>query len=154
MQTVLRARRRHKRKINDDYIEDDKKPVTKQQMKNMKLLDRGSFLGRLHAEGEITDRELSAGQDYCQRYITYASLNGLPRPTAKGSNIGVSGGGSRPDRLEAAIRSKAAHMDDMAILRGCSAGVIWAMKRGCITDDEAPVSLVREGLRALVDSGR
>ncbi|WP_422073914.1 hypothetical protein [Tranquillimonas rosea] len=159
MQTALMARRRHRREFREpvdpkSWREKDAKPVSKQQMKNQQLDKRGSVLGSMWADGDITEEQHAAGLDYCERYISYSALNGLPRPTAQAASYGAVRGGSRPDRLKAAMAAKADHAEDQRILRQCSAGVTWAIKRACVTDEQAPVKQVREGLQALVNAGR
>lgn len=151
-QTVWQARRRHLRGVKD--IEGDKAPVSKDQAKALRLSDRGSILGNWMADGKLTPEQVRAGEDFCARYLDFAHLNGLPTPTAKIGNYGAVRGGSRPERLEAARRAKAAHHADKAILKRCRAGVYWAMRRACVCDELAPIEWVREGCRALIDAGR
>lgn len=136
------------------YRDRDARPVTKAEMEMRKLQHRGSVLGNLWADGKITDAQRAAGMDYCQRYITYAALNGLPRATPQGPSYGAPRGGTRPERLRAAAAAKAEHMRDQHILRRCTSGVLWAIKRACVTDEAAPLHLILEGLQALVDEGR
>lgn len=155
MQTVLRARRRQRREFRqpDDlkkWWDQESRSVTKEQVKNQALDKRGSVLGRLLADGHMTEQQVAAGEDYCERYTRYAALNGLPRPTPQGPAYGAVRGGSRPERPDAAMKAKAAHMADQRILSKCSAGVSWAIKRACVTDEAAPLHLIREGLDALV----
>ena len=157
MQTVLKARRRHKATFREPhdparYRRKDAAPVTRDEARA--LADQGSVLGRMKAAGHITPEEVAAGADYCQRYITYAALNGLPRPTPQGAAYGEVRGASRPERIRAAIAAKAAHDTDQRILRHCSAGVVWAIKRACVLDEAAPPHLVSEGLKALIANGR
>jgi hypothetical protein len=159
MQTVLRARRRHKAAFReptdpDKYQRRDARPVSKQEMREQKLDARGSYLGTLWADGKITDQELAAGQDYCHRYREYAALNGLPAPTPKVGSYGEIRGGSRPDRIARARAARAQHETDQAILRSCAAGTRWAMRRACILDEPAPLRLVKTGLAELVKHGR
>ncbi|MGI3168409.1 hypothetical protein ACRARG_04605 [Pseudooceanicola sp. C21-150M6] len=158
-QTVLKARRMHRTpfkepKRPEKWREKHDKPVSKQEVREKRLDAVGSVLGRLWADKHITDQQLAAGQDYCERYLRYSSLNGLPRVTPKIANYGEVTGGSRPDRIKAAIAAKAAHDADQRILRKCSAGTLWAMKRACVADEAAPIHLIREGLQALVANGR
>ena len=154
-QTVLKARRRQVMPITADYIQRDAKPVTKQQAASMKLDQRGSVLGNLCADGAITPQELAAGLDYCERYNAYASANGLPKPTPSGPAYGaIRGGMNRPERIKATIAATAAHKADQDILRRCSAGVMPAMRRACVVDELAPTYQIKEGLAALVRSGR
>ena len=73
MQVALRARRRHavkfKEPANDEgaskWRTRDARPVSKDEMVAAKLQHRGSVIGRLWADGRITDQQLSAGSDYC-----------------------------------------------------------------------------------------
>lgn len=157
-QVVLRARRRHRTPYRDDdaqaYRKKDEKPVTKEQVKTMRLDQRGSVLGRLFADGKISAQELAAGNDYCERYLSYASLNGLPKPTPSAPSYGEVRGGSRPERIRAAIAAKAAHLSDNHVLRTCTAGVIPAIMRSCVRDESAPTYQIKEGLAALVRAGR
>ena len=158
-QTVLQSRRRHRRVFkqpkDDKWAEKDRSPVTKDQVKAMKLNERGSILGVMFAQGYITAQERTAGEDYCDRYGTYAQLSGLPKPTAKGASWGGAGGRSnRQENISATIAAKAAHMADQRVLTQCSAGVTWAMKRACVRDEPATPHLVKEGLAALVRAGR
>jgi hypothetical protein len=161
MQTVLQARRRHRRAITvaiesnpQPWRKADATPVSKEQMVRQKLRERGSIIGVMWAEGKLTAQELAAGNDYCQRYLSYASLNGLPRPTPQAPSYGEVRGGSRPERIRAAIAAKAAHVEDQRILRHCSAGVVPAIMRACVRDEAAPTHQVKEGLAALVKAGR
>ena len=150
-QTVLRARRRQRNGVKT--IAKDKTPVTKAQAQDMRLFERGSILGNWLADGKLTREQVQAGEDYCARYITFASLNGLPRPTAKIANYSDSQGGqpTRPERLQAAIAAKSAHMEDQRLLRHCSPhNVAWAIRRACVTDEAAPLDLVKVGLAALM----
>jgi hypothetical protein len=169
-QVVLRARRRarkpvpvlecagrqptvqeitdHKQKT-EAYRQADQKPVTKDQAKSQKLSERGSVLGNWLADGLLTREQVQIGEDYCARFMAYTSLNGLPRATAGISGYGDIRGGTQPDRIKAAVAAKAAHMADQARLRHCTAGVRAAMRRACVTDDPAPLHLVREGIDAL-----
>jgi len=141
--------------ITADYIQRDAKPVTKQQAASMKLDQRGSVLGNLCADGAITPQELAAGLDYCERYNAYASANGLPKPTPSGPAYGaIRGGMNRPERIKATIAATAAHKADQDILRRCSAGVMPAMRKACVVDELAPTYQIKEGLAALVRSGR
>lgn len=158
-QTVLKARRRHRQKFRepanpDAWREEQRKPVSKPQAKKQRLDARGSVLGRMWADGQITDQQRAAGDNYCARYLRYAALNGMPRVTPKVGSYGEVTGGSRAERLDAAMAAKAEHDRDQAILRHCTAGVRWAMKRACVTDEAAPAHLVKEGLQALVDEDR
>ncbi len=162
MQVALKARRRHavtfKEPANaasaSKWRKRDARPVSKDEMTAEKLQHRGSVIGRLWADGRITDQQLAAGSDYCERYIRYAALHGLPAPTPQGISYGEVRGGSRPDRLRAAMEAKRQHDADQNILRKCSAGVIWAIKRACVLDDAAPEHMICEGLQALVSAGR
>jgi hypothetical protein len=54
-----------------------------------------SQLGLLHHTGKITDTELAAGTKVSAIYGTYASLQGLPRRSARTANLGT-GSGSEP----------------------------------------------------------
>ncbi|WP_386681858.1 hypothetical protein [Loktanella sp. R86503] len=158
-QTVLKARRRHRREFTqpadaEAWRKKDAAPVTKAQATLHKLDARGSILGILWAEGKITAQEREAGQDYCQRYIKYASTNGLPRPTVQGCAYGEVRGNSRPDNIRAAIAAKEAHRVDQNILRKCSSGVIPAIMRACVREEKAPLHQIKEGLQALVQEGR
>ena len=184
MQTVLKARRRHSKEFREPHKPSEweqpvsiicketgtvtpplyatamhrqiwkreRRPVTKEEA--AKLVDLGSILGKMKAAGHITAREAAAGSDYCQRYITYAATHGLPRPTPQGPAYGEVRGASRPERIKAAIAARSAHEADQRILRHCSAGVTWAIKRACVLEDAAPRHLVKEGLAALVSNGR
>lgn len=153
-QTVLQARRRQLRGVK--CMEADRAPVSKDQAHKLRLRDRGSVLGIWMADGKLTRDQVRAGEDYCQRYGRYAQLCGLPKPTAKISSYSdARGGGSRPDRIEAARRAKAEHDHDRNILRHCSPhNVLWAMKRACVLDEVAPLDLVRAGLDALLAHNR
>lgn len=124
------------------------KPVTKADGERLKR--RGSVLGCMVDDKIITAEMQTAGDDYCQRYITYASLNGLPRPTPQGPAYGAVRGGARPERIAAAVAAKSDHMADQKALTQCSSGVRWAIKRACVMDEAAPPHLVREGLIALM----
>ena len=124
------------------------RPVSKDDA--ARLGKRGSVLGCMADDKTITAEMQTVGDDYCQRYITYASLNGMPRPTPQGPAYGAVRGGTRPERVRAAIAAKADHMADQRVLTQCSAGVRWAMKRACVMDEAAPPHLVREGLMALM----
>ena len=161
MQTVLQARNRkraafkqpsakHARKWRDKAT----RPVSKAEVKERRLMQRGSVLGRMLADGAISEQMAAAGDDYCQRYISYAATNGLPRPTPQAMAYGEVRGGSRAENLRIAAISKAEHFQDQRILRQCSAGVLWAIKRACVLDEPAPVRLVVEGLKALLANGR
>lgn len=147
-QVVLSARRRHHRGVRS--IDADKRPVTKEQAKALRLTDRGSFLGNLMADGKLTAEQVEAGENYCQRYIAYAVLNGLPKITPQIAGYGAVRGMSRVERLDAAMAAKAVYSADQSRLRHCSAGVRQAIKRACVLDEPAPVHLVREGLDALL----
>lgn len=156
-QTVYKARDRHRREFRqpapdaaEKWREKVTAPVQKPTVKKHRLDKRGSVLGRWLADGKLTEEQVAAGEDYCQRYVEYAALNGLPRVTPTGASYGAVRGGSRPERLEAARRAKAAHAADQAKLRHCRAGVRWAIKRACVLDERAPLSMVREGLQALL----
>jgi hypothetical protein len=151
-QTVLRARRRQHKGVQS--VGKDKAPVTKAQAHDMRLMDRGSVLGNWLADEKLTGDQVQVGEDYCRRYLAYASLNGLPLPTAKIASYSDSQGGkgTRPERIEAAIAAKAAHMEDQRILRHCSPhNIIWAIGRACVRDEMAPLDLVRIGLTALTN---
>lgn len=128
--------------------------VTKDQVVTHKLDHRGSALGRLWADGKISQQELRAGEEYCARYRAYAALNGLPQPVPTAAAYGAVRGGSRPERLRAAAIAKAEHNADRAILRKCIAGTQWAIQRVCVEDTAAPLFLVKKGLAALVQAGR
>ena len=159
MQTVLKARRNMRKTFREPkdapkWRESATRPVSKDEVRNHKLDARGSVLGRLWADGEITADERRAGEDYCQRYTTYAALSGLPRPTPQGPAYGEVRGGGRPERISATIAARAAHDEDQRILRHCGAGVMAAIKRSCVRDEPSPVHQIKEGLRALVDAGR
>ena len=157
-QTVYQARYRHRLKFRqpeeqkaaDTWRKKVTSPVEKQQVKQHKLDRRGSVLGKWLADGKLTEEQVSAGEDYCQRYVRYAALNGLPRATPAGASYGDVRGGSRALRIEAAQKAKAAHAVDQAKLRHCRAGVRWAIKRACVLDEAAPLSMVKEGLDALL----
>jgi hypothetical protein len=126
-------------------------PVTKAELKATGLEQAGSVLGRLQVVGDLSKEQMSAGEDYCQRYVDYAVLNGLPKLTAKTSSYSeVRGRINRPERLAAAMAAKDAHLKDQRRLATCSAGVKWAIKRACVLDEEAPLHLIREGLNALL----
>lgn len=146
-QTVLQARRRAQKGMMP--IDKATRPVGKDEA--TRLSKRGSVLQRMADDGSITPEMMAAGDDYCERYIAYASLNGMPRPTPQGPAYGAVRGGTRPERIKAAIAAKAEHMADQRVLTThCAAGVRWAIKRACVMDEAAPVHLVREGLIALV----
>ena len=157
-QTVYQARYRHrlefrqpeKPKEAEAWRNKVTSSVDKQKVKQHKLDSRGSVLGRWLAEGKLTEEQVSAGEDYCHRYVRYAALNGLPRATPAGASYGDVRGGSRALRIEAAQKAKAAHAADQAKLRHCRAGVRWAIKRACVLDEAAPLSMVKEGLDALL----
>ena len=145
-QTVLQARRRSLKGIMD--IGKATRPVSKDEA--VRLGKRGSVLGCMADEQIITAEMLAAGDDYCQRYTKYASLNGLPRPTPQGPAYGAVRGGTRAENTRAANVAKADHMADQRALTHCSAGVRWAIRRACVMDEAAPPHLVREGLIALI----
>lgn len=161
-QVVLQARNRKRLPFSQPNTEKDAqkwrekatRPVSKDETRQRRLMERGSVLGRLRASGAISEKMATAGEDYCQRYLTYSATNGIPLPTAKVASYGAVRGGSRPDNIAAALAAKAAHYEDQRILRHCSAGASWAIKRACVLDEEAPLHLVVEGLRALVREGR
>lgn len=156
-QTVLQARRRHKRPFSDTdphWRDKTDGPVSKEHVTAHKLDARGSILGILWADGHITAQEREAGADYAQRYITYASLHGLPRPTPQGPAYGEVRGSTRPDNILAARYAKAAHDADQAILRQHGRYVVDAMRRACIMDERAILRLLQIGLRALVKAGK
>ncbi|RVV99681.1 hypothetical protein EKE94_03085 [Mesobaculum littorinae] len=123
-------------------------------MHDLKQRHRRSVIGWMWADGKITDGKHSAALDYCQRYAAYAALNGLPRPMPQGPSYGVVRGGSRLERIRAAIAVKEEHMCDQHILLSCTAGVLWAIKRACVTDEAAALHQIREGLAAFVNAGR
>ena len=161
MQTVLQARNRQLGKFSQPNPNSAAKwrakatrPVSKEEVKERRLMQRGSVLGRMLADGLISEQMAAAGDDYCQRYISYAAMNGLPRPTPQAMAYGEVRGGSRAENLRLAAISKAEHLQDQRILRQCRAGVMWAMKRSCVLDEPAPVQLVIEGLRALLANSR
>lgn len=145
-QTVLQARRRALRGVMP--IDKATSPVGKDEA--VRLSKLGSVLSRMVDAGTITAEMQAAGDDYCQRYITYASLNGMPRPTPQGPAYGAVRGSTRPDRINAAIAAKADHAVDQKALTQCTSGVLWAIKRVCVMDEAAPPHLVREGLVALM----
>lgn len=145
-QVVLQARRRALRGVMP--IDRATRPVGKDEA--VRLGKRGSVLGCMADDKHITAEMQAAGDDYCQRYMTYAGLNGMPRPTPQGPAYGEVRGGSRPERIRAAIAAKAEHFADQRVLTHCSAGVRWAVKRACVLDEAAPPHLVREGLMALM----
>lgn len=147
-QVVLQARNRMMQGVMS--IERATRPVSKAEAE--RLSKRGSVLGRMVDDKAITTEMMAAGDDYCQRYIAYASLNGMPRPTPQGPSYGAVRGGSRPDRIKAAIAAKADHMADQRALTHCSSGVSWAVKCACVMDESAPQHLVREGLMALMQA--
>lgn len=154
-QTVLQARRRHRRPFTepsdpDNWRERNAKPVSKAQAKELHLDRLGSVLGRLYDRGEITLEQMLAGDAYGQRYQLYASLNGIPRPTPQGPRYGEVLGSSRADRIKAAIAAKQDHNRDLLILKHCPAGTAWAIHRACVTDEAAPPHLIRAGLAALI----
>lgn len=159
VQVALQARRRHMSEFVEPsdaskWRSDHNKPVSKDEAKSLGLGMRGTILGDMLSDDKITPAEYTAGMDYCERYVIYASTNGLPRPTPQAPSYGEVRGGDRPERIDAARRAKAAHMADQAILAQCGPGVAWAIKRACVTEDAAPVRLVAEGLAALVKAGR
>lgn len=145
-QVVLQARRRALRGVMP--IDKATRPVGKDEA--VRLGKRGSVLGCMADDKHITAEMQAAGDDYCQRYMAYAALNGMPRPTPQGPAYGEVRGGSRPDRIKAAMAAKAEHFADQRVLTHCSAGVRWAIKRACVLDEAAPPHLVREGLIALM----
>ncbi|MEP2955541.1 MAG: hypothetical protein ABJN39_09390 [Sulfitobacter sp.] len=145
-QVVLQARRRALR--GPMPIDMAMRPVGKDEA--VRLGKRGSVLGCMADDRHITAEMQAAGDDYCQRYMTYAALNGMPRPTPQGPAYGEVRGGSRPERLRAAQAAKDEHFADQRVLTHCSAGVRWAIKRACVLDEAAPPHLVREGLMALM----
>lgn len=149
-QVVLQARRRHKRGVRS--IEADRKPVSKEQAKNMRLYDRGTILGNWLAEGKLTLEQVAVAGDYAARYEAYRRLNGLPSPTAKTASYSDAprGAEDKRDRVRAAMMAKAAHDADQAKLRHCTAGTRQAMRRACITEDPAPLHLVVEGINSLM----
>ena len=149
-QTVWAARLRLKRGVRSVRAG----IVTKDQVITHQLDHRGSVLGRLWADGKITQQELRAGEEYCARYRAYASLNGLPQPVPVAPAYGAVRGGTRPERLKAAALAKAEHNTDRAILQACIAGTQWAIRRACVEDIRAPLFLVKLGLEALVRAGR
>ena len=158
-QTVLQARRKMRKEFSepDDaqkWRKSVAKPVTKDEVRNHKLDARGSILGSMWADGKITADERRAGEDYCERYTTYASLAGLPRPTPQGPAYGEVRGGNRPERIGATIAARKAHDADQHILRHCGSGVMVAIKRACVRDEAAPIHQVKEGLSALANAGR
>lgn len=158
-QTVLRARNRQAKPFHqpdtpegcEKWRRKALKPVSRAEVAEKKLGDCGSVLGRLRVKGVITEQEQQAGEDFCARYLAYATLNGLPRLTAKIASYGSVGGRSGAMDIEAAIRAKAAHMADERLLNHCSAGVRWAIFRACVEEKPATPHLVKEGLRALAE---
>ena len=148
-QTVLRARRRQAKGVRT--IEADRRPVSKDEAKRLRLHDRGTILGQWLAEGKLTLEQVQAAGDYAMRYEAFRSLNGLPKPTAKiASYSDTHGGIARPERIRAAKAAKAAHMADQAKLRHCTAGTRDAMRKACIAETPAPFHLVLEGIKALM----
>lgn len=145
-QTVLQARRRVLKGIMP--IDRATRPVSKDEA--VRLGKRGSVLACMVEDNHITPEMQAAGDDYCARYIAYAGTNGLPRPTPQGPAYGAVRGGSRPERISAAIAAKKDHMVDQSALVHCTSGVRWAIRRACVMDEAAPPHLVREGLIALM----
>ena len=154
MQTALQARKRQLLGVTD--ISAATRPVSKDEAAKRRLMDRGSVLGRLWADGVITAQELAAGNDYCDRFLAYSRLTGLPSPTISSVPLGdARGRGLAPDRPAAAERAREAHYQDQHLLRATGElGVLWSMERACIRDEEAPARLVKLGLAALVAAGR
>lgn len=173
-QTVLQARRRTNEPFSqpvDTWSLDEREvlksdeackkwrermtaPVSKGEASRKGLLERGTVLWSLCADGEITREQAAAGDNFAARYVRYASLNGLPKITPSGSSYGDVRGGSRPERLEAARLAKADHMIDRRIIMSCSAGAWWAMVRTCVENEPAPIYLLKLALSALVENER
>lgn len=115
-----------------------------------RLSQRGSVLARMLADGLISKDQLAAGEDYCQRYMRYAALVGLPRHTPQGSSWGEINGLSSPDRTDEAMIAKREHAVDCAALTQCSAGVSLMVQRVCVSDEDGAPNLLKEGLDALI----
>lgn len=127
-------------------------PVTKAEVQKHGLDLAGSILGRLVVQGELTKEEMAAGEDYCDRYLRYTALNGLPRPTPRMLRYSaVKGRANTADRIEAAVAVKKAHFRDRRALDQCGEAVRLAVEQASVHDQPAPIKALKIGLNALIE---
>ena len=121
----------------------------------------GYTLGRIYLDGNISEYQRVAGDEYAAEMVRYYMLTGIPFPSARAQSLGSvrgSDGDEPQSKLDAARRASNRMMELEGILLQCEEGpqVRTTVKNVCLMDLEAmrlmperQMLWLRRGLQAL-----